>query len=215
LHWEKPQGSGDIMNTLTQFINQQLSLSHQLTAGEGQEVNEANASGLYEVIENESLSSTTLKGLVISGSLFSLTTFTDVTFESCAFYASKLENCTFINCNFNNCNFEFTGLQHCTFNKCSWDQTQFKVSPLKKNRFSFCNLDVLVAHAINKEENSVYECVDPEVLTWEEILEGDQAASEFTGNDELKIDIAGESDERTHGGLMDAISHALAKFKAA
>ena len=54
------------MNTLTQFIDAQLSLSHQLTAGEGMGRDEVNASGLYEVIENVEINSRNFNELAIS-----------------------------------------------------------------------------------------------------------------------------------------------------
>lgn len=160
------------MNTLTQFIDAQFSLNDQLTPKEKLNFDEANAAGLYEVIENEEIKSSHFSGLAISGSLFSLTTFTDVTFESCVFYASKLENCTFINCNFIDCKFEFTGLDHCRFNGCTVKETVFSVSPIKKCTLAFTDYDHKFAHFLNKEENKIVSCTELEPLTWEEVLEG-------------------------------------------
>jgi len=159
------------MNTLTNFIDAQLSLSVETSSKESNSINEVNASGLYEIIENEELRSCFFNNLTISGSLFSLSTFTDVTFESCVFYASRFENCTFINCNFINCKFEFSELQHSRFNKCNWEESFFSFSPFKKCSLAFCNLDYKFKATFNEEENELYNCNELTPLTWEDVLE--------------------------------------------
>lgn len=204
------------MNTLTQFIDAQLSLSQHLTAGERLGIDEAAATGLYEIIENEEISSRHFKGLAVSGSLFSLTTFTEVTFESCVFYASKFENCTFINCKFIDCKFDFTGLQHCRFNRCTLEDSTFSVSPIKKCSLVFSEFDHKFAYYLNKDENKVVSCTELEPLTWEEALE-----LELT-DPELEIDSSicaeGAEDEVTASlkiDLIGAVKEVLTNFKAA
>lgn len=164
------------MNTLTQFIDSQLSLTHHLTAEKECGIDEAKASGQYEIIENETIESRDYKDLAISGSLFSLTTFTNVTFESCVFYASKMENCTFINCTFKDCKFEFSQMQHCLFNRCTMEDTLWTKSPMKKCTLSFCEYDHKFSYFFNEEENRLFECKELEPLTWEDVLESPTAA---------------------------------------
>ncbi len=204
------------MNTLTQFIDAQFSLNDHLTAKEKLNFDEANASGLYEIIENEEIKSSHSKGLAISGSLFSLTTFTDITFESCVFYASKLENCTFINCNFIDCKFEFTGLQHCRFNGCSVKDTVFSVSPIKKCTVAFSEFDHKFAHFLNKEENHLISCKELEPLTWEDVLEG---KSEVNNDEVVSLPpIPTEAEQKTASlriDLMTALQQVFNKNKAA
>jgi uncharacterized protein YjbI with pentapeptide repeats len=195
------------MNTLTQFINAQLSLSHQLTAGERLGIDEASATGLYEIIENEEIKSRHFSSLAVSGSLFSLTTFTDVTFESCVFYANKFENCNFINCTFTDCKFEFTQVQHCRYNGCKLEDTTFSVSPIKKCTIAFTQYDHKFSYFLSKEENKVINCQELEPVTWEEALK-DQAFIATKGTNEeatasLKID------------LISAVQQAFNKLKAA
>jgi uncharacterized protein YjbI with pentapeptide repeats len=164
------------MNTLTQFIDSQLSLTHHLTTEKEMGIEEAKACGQYEIIENEIIESKDFKDLAVSGSLFSLTTFTNVTFESCVFYASKMENCTFINCTFVNCKFEFTQMQHCQFNRCKMEDTIWTASPMKKCTLSFCEYDHKFSYFFNEEENRTFECSELEPLTWEDVLSEPKAA---------------------------------------
>lgn len=175
-HQAEAQDSGDNMNTLTQFIDSQLSLTHHLTAEKDLGNDEAKAEGQYEIIENEIIESQNFKDLAVSGSLFSLTTFTNVTFESCVFYASKMENCTFINCTFIDCKFEFSQLQHCQFNRCKMEDTIWTASPMKKCTLAFCEYDHKFSYYFNPEENRAFECTESEPLTWEDVLENQKAA---------------------------------------
>lgn len=200
------------MNTLTQFIDTQLSLSHQLTAGEGKGNDEVNASGLYEIIENVEIKSRTFKGLAVSGSLFSLTTFTDVTFESCVFYASRFENCTFINCNFKDCKIEFSQLQHTNFNNCSFEGSFFSMSPLKKCTLAFCQFDYKFEQTLNKEENKVFNCSELAPLTWEDVLEkGMEEPAAIT----LGPTLSPNQEEDDDTGWFTALQDVFSKFKAA
>lgn len=195
------------MNTLTHFIDAQLSLSTQLTNHKVENFDGANANGLYEVIENETLSSRNLEGLAVSGSLFSLTTFTDVTFESCVFYASKFENCTFINCTFKNCKFEFTGISHCRFNNCTLENTDFQISPIKKCTMAFCDFDHKAQHYLSKEENTLHNCSELSPMTWEEALNQEETGST------VGISLPAKEDEAA--GVIELLSNVLSKLKAA
>ena len=195
------------MNTLTHFIDAGLSLSTQLTNHEARDFDGANANGLYEVIENETLSSRNLEGLAVSGSLFSLTTFTDVVFESCVFYASKFENCTFINCTFKNCKFEFTGITHCRFNNCNLENTDFQVSPIKKCTMAFCDFDHKAQHYLSKEENALHNCSELAPLTWEEALHMEEVGS--------TVGIPLPKKQEEVAGVMVLLGHVLSKLKAA
>ncbi|MCF8059183.1 MAG: pentapeptide repeat-containing protein [Bacteriovoracaceae bacterium] len=200
------------MNTLTKFIDAQLSLSHHLTAGERLGIDEASAAGLYEIIENEEIKSRHFNSLAVSGSLFSLTTFTDVTFESCVFYASKLENCTFINCNFIDCKFEFTQMQHCRFNGCKMEDTTFSVSPIKKCTIAFTQFDHKFSYFLSKEENRIINCQELEPVTWEEALENEELKAQATVTTENNDE---EATASLKINLISAVQEALSKFKVA
>jgi len=213
-----------IMNTLTQFIDIQLSLSESTTATPMADINEGQAAsgfqdhseqsddGKYEVIENENFTGNHFNKLALSGSLFSLTTFTDVLFESCAFYATKMENCSFINVNFSNCTFEFTQLQHCNFNNCTFENCSFQVSGINKSSFAYSTYEGIVDHLIKKgNSNKEFNCTKPEILTWEEVLSGEGANSDAAT-------IGSDKDEEVASlkiGLMGMIEDAFSKIKAA
>lgn len=205
------------MNTLTQFIDFQLSLTESTTATSMKEINGGHetsddaASGQYEVIENESFTGNHFNGLALSGSLFSLTTFTDVLFESCAFYASKMENCTFINVKFENCTFEFTQMQHCNFNSCTFENCSFQISSISKTDFAHCTYEGIVDHLIQQgNQNREFNCTKPEILTWEEVL-----SSESTDKTSSTI---GEQEEKTASlkiGIMGILDEIFKSNKAA
>lgn len=131
------------MKTLTQFINPSLS---DMTMTINAEVNNEN----YEVIENENLSDCNYDGLVVSGSLFSLTLFRNVTFDACVFFASKLENCEFRGCNFVNCEFQFSDISHCNFEGCTFDNCTWDNTPIKRCRFSSSFIDTKTAYFVGK-----------------------------------------------------------------
>lgn len=186
------------MNTLTQFIDFQLSLTESTTATSmkeingGQETSDQTNKGQYEVIENEHFTGNHFNDLALSGSLFSLTTFTDVLFESCAFYASKMENCTFINVKFSNCTFEFTQMQHCNFNNCTFENCSFQITGISKSSFAYCTYEGMVDHLIQTgHQNKEFNCTKPEIMTWEEVL--------TSQNDEVAASghTVGEQDEQT------------------
>ncbi len=195
------------MNTLTHFIDTGLSLSTQLTNNEDRNFDGANANGLYEVIENETLSGRNLEGLAVSGSLFSLTTFIDVTFESCVFYASKFENCIFINCKFKDCKFEFTSITHCKFNRCKLENTDFQISPIKKSTMAFCEFDHKAQHYLSKEENSLHNCSELAPMTWEEALNNEEL--------EANAGIPLPAQENEAPGVIELLSNVISRLKAA
>ena len=206
------------MNTLTQFIDIQLSLTESTTATSmvdidgGQATSDQTGNGQYEVIENENFTGNHFNNLALSGSLFSLTTFTDVLCESCAFYASKLENCTFINVKFENCTFEFTQMQHCNFNNCTFENCSFQISGINKCSFAYSTYEGIVDHLIkNGNHNKEFNCTKPEILTWEEVLaQGGEASEAATVG-------ASEHDEvaSLKIGIIDIIGEAFSKIKAA
>tara|TARA_Y100000768_G_scaffold386276_1_gene374300 strand:+ start:6928 stop:7668 length:741 start_codon:yes stop_codon:yes gene_type:complete len=209
-----------IMNTLTQFIDIQLSLTESTTATSmsdingGQATSEETTQGQYEVIENENFTGNHFNSLALSGSLFSLTTFTDVLFESCAFYASKMENCTFLNVNFKNCTFEFTQIQHCNFNNCTFEGCTFQISGVSKSSFAYCTYEGIVDHVIQKgDHNKEFNCTKPEILTWEEVLADNN--SQVAASSDHSI---GDEDEQTASlklGLFGIIEEVFSKKKAA
>lgn len=224
----KPQTTGlgrYCMNTLTQFINAQLSLSQKLTAQEGQVISEDSNCGLYEIIENEEIKSCNFKGLTVSGSLFSLTTFKNVTFESCVFYANRFENCTFLECNFINCTFEFSQISHCNFNRCTMEEAIFNASPITKSTVSFCTYDYKFEYFLNKKENKVFGCHDLAPVTWEDVLEA-EADRGLTNSEIYDLPPVPQLDSHEEDNIISlesivsnevktAVQNILKKFKAA
>lgn len=138
------------MKTLTYFIFGNLETPN-LHSVEERHTTPAHTDTQFEVVENETVVDSKINGLVISGSLFSLSTFKNVVFDSCVFFGSKLENCNFIGCTFINCEFQFSSISYCNFRTTNFSSCKWDFTPTVKSKLYNCELDNKSHYFITKE----------------------------------------------------------------